>query len=251
MMKQFLLPALAVAILAGSAKAQDRSTETAWMCTSPTSGRAEYVINGNELNKRDDNLDRYEACRRDPPAPASGPDGKIGTGALPTDPCEPPDLESYSFRIELNNSAVLIAVSPAAGRGNTLNWVAKRMVILDKLTGHYIETLLSTPTLLHSPEAKQQSDARIGGNEYGGTCDLKAFGNPNSVSSVSDAPQNLDPVVEDEEQPQKKSDMRKAHVRVHRRNHHYKHVHRHDHHLKLTSRSHYIRRAEKTQPDRP
>jgi len=251
MMKQFLLPALAVAILAGSAKAEDPSTETAWVCASPTLGRAEYVINGNELKKRDDDLERYEACRRNPPAPASGPVGKIGAEALHTDPCEPPDLESYTFKIELNNSAVLIAVSPAAGRDNTLNWVAKRMVILDKLTGHYVETLLSTPPLPRSPEAKQQSDAHIAGTEYGGTCDMKAFGNPNSVSSVSDASQNLDPVVEDEERRQNKSDMRNAHVRVHRRKHHYKHVHRHDHHLKLTSRSHYIRRAEKTQPDRP
>jgi len=125
------------------------------------------------------------------------------------------------------------------------------MVILDKLTGHYVETLLSTPTLPQGPEAKKQSDARIAGDEYGGTCDMKAVGNPNLVSSVTDVSQNLDPAVEDEEKPQKKSDTRKAHVHVHRHDHHYKHVRRHDHHPKISSRAHYIRRAEKTRPDRP
>ena len=251
MMKRFLLPVLAVAFLAGSAEAEDPATETAWICTSRTSGHAEYVINGNELKKRDDALERYDACRRSPPAPTAAPGGKIGAKALPTDPCEPPDLESYTFKIELNNSAVLIAVSPEAGRDGTLNWVAKRMVILDKLTGHYVETLLSTPTPPQSPDANKQSDARIAGSEYGGTCDMKALGNPNSVSRVADVSRSLDPVAEEEEQPQKKSDMRKAHEHVHRHDHHYKHARRHEHHPKITRRSRYIRRAEKTRADRP
>jgi len=233
MMKRFLLPALAVAVLAGSAKAEDPSAETAWICTSQTSGRTEYVINGNELTKRDDDLERYEACRRNPPAPTPGPDGKISAEASSTDPCEPPDLEIYTFKIELNNSAVLVALSPAAGRDNTLNWVAKRMVILDKLTGHYVETLLSTPTLSHSPEAKRQSDARIAGSEYGGTCDMKALGNPNLVSRVQDASQNLDPVVEEERKPQKKSGRRESHIHAHR---YRRHGHRHPAALLTASR---------------
>jgi len=223
MMKRSLLPVLAVAVFAGSAKAADPSTATAWTCTSQTSGRAEYVIIGNELKQRDDNLERYEACRRNHPAPTPAPHGKISAETFSTDPCEPPDRDSYTFTIELNNPDVLIAVSPAAGRDNTFTWVAKRMIILDKLTGHYTETLLSTSTRSRSPEA---------GNEYGGTCDVKSLGNPNSVSTAPVVSQNLVPAVEEEKKPQKKSDTPKPHVHVHRHGHHRKHVHRHDHHPK-------------------
>ena len=263
MMKRFLLPVLGVAVLAGSGKAEDRSTETAWMCTSQTFGRAEYIINGNEVQKRDDDLERYEACRRGPPAPALGPDGKISSQAVPVDPCEPPDLESYTFTIELNNSAVLVAVSPAAGRDTTLNWVAKRLIILDKLTGRYVETLLSTPTVSRGPDAKNQSEALIAGNEYGGTCEMKALGDPNLISSAPNVSRNLDSVVDEQEKPQNRTDARKAHVHVHRPDHHYKHVRRHGHHYKfrrhdhrpkitrIKNPPHFIRRADKNRPDRP
>jgi len=215
-MKRFLFPALAVAVLAGSAKAADPSTATTWICTSQTSGRAEYDINGNELKKRDDGLDRYEACRRDHPAPTPGPDGKISAEPSPTDPCEPPDLESYTFKIELNNPEVLVAVSPAGG-GDT--WVAKRMIVLDKLTGDYSETLLSTPTVRH----------HMADNELGGTCDVMSLGNRNSVSNVPDVSQNPVPVVvrEEAKKPPKKSDTHETHVHPHRHHRHHRHGHRH------------------------
>jgi len=243
MMKRIVLPALAVAALAGSAKAEDASTAIAWKCTSQTSGPATYVINGNELKKRDDDLERYEACRRKNPVPTPELDGKISAAAVPTDPCEPLDLESYTFQIELNNPNILIAVSPAAGSDNPSTWVAKRMIMLDKHTGKYDETLLSTPT------PKKQSDAGIAGDEYEGTCDAISPGNPNSVSGVPYGSHNPEPVVEEEQKPkqaveqeknpepmveeekkpvveeqkkpQKKSDTRKAHA-------HHRH-HRHGH----------------------
>ena len=234
-MKRFLLLALAVAVLAGSANAADPSAATVWTCTSQTSKRAEYVVNGNELKERE------EACQRNHPALTLGPDRKISSETLPTDPCEPQDRESYTFTIKLNNPDVLIAVSPAAGRDNTLTWVAKRMIVLDKLTGHYTETLLSTPTLAR----------HIAGNEYGGTCDVKLLGSPNSDSSVLDDSQNLVPAVEEEKKPQKKSDTRKAHVHVRRHDHHYKHGHRHNHHPKTNIPPHDTGRPKNTQPDRP
>jgi len=227
MMKRFLLPPLTVAVLAGFAKAGDASTATAWKCTSQTSGPATYVIDGNDVKKRDNDLERYEACQRKHPASTPGPDGKI-SAALPTDPCEPVDLDSYTFRIELNNPLLLIAVSPAAGRDNASTWVAKRMIIIDKHTGSYDETLLSTPTLPPGPQAKKPSDAGIAGNENAGTCDVKSPGNPNLVSNVLDGSQNPDPVVEkkvmeEEQKPQKKSDTRVTHVHAHR---HHRHGHR-------------------------
>jgi len=148
--------------------------------------------------------------------------------AVPTDPCEPPDRESYTFKIELNNPYVLIAVSPAAGSDNTFTWVAKRMVVLDKVTGQYTETLLSTPT---PPQ-------HIAGNEYEGTCDVKSLANSSSVPAVPDVSQNLVPVLQETKQPQKKSDTRKVHV----------HIQRLDHHRKTNSPAHAIRRAEKTHP---
>jgi len=226
MMKQFLLPALSVAVLAGSVKAEDPSTATAWTCTSQMFGRAKYVINGNELKKRDDHLERYEACRREHPAPTLGPDGKISAEALPTDPCEPLDLESYTFKIELNNPDALIAVSPAAGSDNAFTWVAKRMIILDKLTGKYDETLLSTPTLPHSPEAKKQSTARIVGKEYEGTCDVKSLGDTNWVARVPIVSQDLVPVVEEEKKPRKKTETGETHLHAQR---HHRHGHSHKH----------------------
>ena len=56
-MKRFLLPALAVfvlavSVLAGSATAADPSSATSWTCTSQASGSANYVIIGNELKTR-------------------------------------------------------------------------------------------------------------------------------------------------------------------------------------------------------
>jgi len=234
-MKRFLLPALTVAVLAGYAEAEDPSTATAWKCTSQSSGPATYVINGNELKKSDDDLERYEACRGKNPAPTLGPDGKISAAAVPTDPCEPLDLESYTFHIELNNPNVLIAVSPAAGnRDDAPTGVVDRMIIIDKDTGKYDETLVSTPTL--PPQgSKKQNGAGIAGNEYDGICDVKSPGNPDSVSGVSDGSHNPVPVVEEEQKPekvvekkvveeeqkpQKKSDTR-AHHRHHRHGHHH------------------------------
>jgi len=235
MMKRILLPGLTVAALAGSAKAQDASTATAWKCTSQTSGPATYVINGNELKKRDDDLERYEACRQKHPSPTPGPHDKINAETVPPDPCEALDLESYTFRIELNNPNILIAVSPAAGSTGVVN----RMIIIDKDTGKYDETLVSTATL-PPQEAKKQNHAGIAGNENAGTCDVKSPGNPDSVSGVPDGYQNpkpvaveekavpvvteeKKPVVQKQKKPQKKSAPRKAHVQVHRR-------HRHGHH---------------------
>jgi len=183
MMNRFLLPPLAVAVLAGSAKAEDASTAIAWKCTSQMSGPATYVINGNELKKRDDDLERYEACRQKHPAPTPGPDGKIGPDALLADSCEPLDLESYAFQIVLNNQYGLIAVSPEAKQEDDAPiLVAGRMMLINKLTGNYVETSLSTPTLPPSPEAKKQSKAGIFVAGFGGTCDVMPPGNPKSVS---------------------------------------------------------------------
>ena len=160
-MKRFLLPAIAVAVLGGSAKAENPSTATAWTCTSQTSGRAEYVIEGNELKKRDDDLQRYEACRRNHPAPTPGPDGKVNADSFLTDPCEPLDLQNYTFQIVLNNQIGLVAVSPETGiRDDASIWVSGRTIVIDKLTGNYVETLLSTPTLPLSPEAKETKTRR-------------------------------------------------------------------------------------------
>jgi len=196
MMKQFLLPALTVAVLASSAKAEDPSVATAWQCTSQTSGVAQYVINGTELKKRDDDLDRYEACRRTHPAPTPGPDGKISPEAFLTDPCEPLDLASYKFQIVLNNQYGLIAVSPETGqRDDASILVSGRMIIINKLTGNYVETSLSTPTLPPSPEAKKQSNAGISVAGFGGTCDVMSQRNPKSVSGTPDGSHNSDAVV--------------------------------------------------------
>jgi len=182
-MKRFLLPALAVAVLAGSAEAADPSGATAWTCTPQTSGSAKYVINGNELKKRDNDLDRYEACRRKHPAPTSASDGKTSADTFLTDPCEPLDLQSYTFRIVSNNRFGLIAVSPEVGErddGGIL--VGARMIIIDKLTGYYVETLLSTPAPPLSPEAKKQkqNDAGVSFTGYAGTCDVMPVGDPKS-----------------------------------------------------------------------
>jgi len=184
-----------------------------------------YVVNGNELEKRDDDLERYEACRRKHPSPTPGPDGKISAEAFLTDPCEPLDLESYTFQIVLNNQYGLIAVSPEAGkRDGAFTWVAGRMIIIDKLTGKYVETLLSTPRLPLGPQAKTQSDAGISVNGYGGTCDMVPPGNPNSISGVPDGSHDPapDPVVVEKKKPQKKSDAHEAHVHVR----HHPHDHR-------------------------
>ena len=225
MMKWFLLPTLAVVVLAGSAKAEDPSNATAWKCTSQTSGSAKYVINGNELKKRDDDLERYEACRRKHPAPVPGPDDKISGDAFLTDPCESLDLQSYTFKIVSNNPYGLIAVSPEVGeRDDGSISVAGRIIIIDKLTGHYVETLLSTPTQL-SPEAKkqQQRAAGIAITGYGGTCGAVSAGDPKSIAGVPDDRPNIDAVMEEEKEPTKKRDVHKAHVHVHRHDHHDRH----------------------------
>jgi len=179
MMKRVLWPALAVGVLAASAKAGDPSTATAWTCTSQTSGSAKYAIIGNELKKRDDDLERYEACRRKHPASTPGPDNKITGDTFLSDPCEPVDVQSYTFRIVSNNPYGLIAVSPEMGeRDDGSISIAGRMIIIDKLTGHYVETLLSSPTLPLSPEVQKlkRSDAGISIVGYGGTCDAMPGG---------------------------------------------------------------------------
>ena len=217
---------VAVAVLGGSAKAEDPSTATAWTCTSQTSGRAEYVIEGNELKKRDDDLQRYEACRRNHPAPTPGPDGKVNADSFLTDPCEPLDLQNYTFQIVLNNQIGLVAVSPETGiRDDASIWVSGRTIVIDKLTGNYVETLLSTPTLPLSPEAKKrkQSDAGLSVAGYGGTCDAMPLGDPKSVAGVLDGSHNPDPVVKEEKKPTKKSDTREAHVHGNRHNYRHKH----------------------------
>ena len=239
MMKRFLLPALAVAVLAGSAKAEDPSTATAWSCTSQTSESAKYAINGNELKKRDDDLERYEACRRKHPAPTPGRDDNTGGDAFFTDPCEPLDLQSYTFRIVSNNQYGIVAVSPEMGEqddGSML--VAGRMMIIDKLTGHYVETLLSTPTPRLNPELKKQKQNGSGISVvgYAGTCDAIPVGGPKPIAGVPDVPNNPKPVVEEQKNPQDKSDTGKTHVHVHRHDHHYKHIHRHGHHYKHVHR---------------
>ena len=226
MMKRFLLPPLTFAVLAGSAKAKDPFAATAWKCNSQSSGTATYVIHGNEIKKRDDDLERYEACRRKHPAPTPGPDGKISAEAFLTDPCEPLDLESYTFQIVLNNQYGLIAVSPEAGKRDDASiLVAGRMIIIDKPTGKYVETLLSTPTLAPGPKAKKQSEAGISVAGYGGTCDVIPLRDPNSVSGVPDGSHDPapDPVAEEKKKPQKNSDTHEAHVHVR----HHPHDHRH------------------------
>ena len=221
MMKRFLSSALPLVVLAGSARAADPSTATAWTCASQTSGSAKYVIDGDKLKKRDDALDRYEACRRKHPAPSPGRGGKNSADAFLTDPCEPLDLQSYTFRIVSNNRYGLIAVSPEMGeRDDGSILVTGRMIIIEKLTGHYVETLLSTPTPPLSPEAKKQNqiDASISVVGYAGTCDAMPIGDPKSTTGVPGRSHNADPVVE-EKKPQK-SDRRETHVHAHRHHQH-------------------------------
>jgi len=247
MLKRFLLPALAVAVLVGSAEAADPSTATAWTCTSQTSGSAKYVVNGNELKKRDDDLERrYEACRREHPAPTPRRDDKISADAVLTDPCEPLDLQSDTFRIVSNNRYGLIAVLPEMGEEDGSILVGGRVIIIDKLTGHYVETLLSTPTPPPSPEAKKQkqSDAGISVAGYAGTCDAMPAGDSKPIAGLPHDSRNADAVVEEEEKPTKKSDMRKIQVHVH----HYKRGHRHNPHPKKVSSPHDIGRPERTEP---
>ena len=208
-MKRFLLPTLTVAVLAGSAKAEDPSAATAWECTSQTSGIAKYVVNGNELKKRDDDLERYEACRRKHPAPTPEPDGKISPEAILADPCDPVDIQSYTFQIVLNNQYGLIAVSPEAEkRDNAFIWIAGRMIIIDKLTGKYVETLLSAPTLPPNLDAKKQGDASISVAGFGGTCDVMPQGNDvtRPVAGVVDGSDSPDAVVEVERKPITRND---------------------------------------------
>jgi len=220
MIKRCLLPALTVAVLASSAKAEDPSAATAWQCTSQTSGVAQYVINGTELKKRDDDLERYEACRQKHPAPTPGPDGKISPEAFLTDPCEPLDLGSYKFQIVLNNQYGLIAVSPETGQQDDDSiLVSGRMIIINKLTGNYVETSLSPPTLTLSPEAKKQSNAGISVAGFGGTCDVMPQGNPNAVSGTPDGSHNPGAVVGEEKKATKNDNTQKANVRAHHHRH--------------------------------
>jgi len=230
MMKPLLSPALAIAVLAGSAKAADPSTATAWTCTSQTSGSVKYVINGNELKKRDDDLERrYEACRQEHPVPTPRREDKTSADALLTDPCEPLDLQGETFRMVSNNRYGLIAVLPEMGEEDGSVLIAGRVIIIDKLTGHYVETLLSTPTPPSSPEAKEQkrSDAGISVAGYGGTCDAMPVGDPKPIVGVPGDAHNANAVVEEEKKLMKTSDTRQAHVHV--RRHHWYHRHRHHH----------------------
>jgi len=99
------------------------------------------------------------------------------------------------------------------------------MIIIEKLTGHYVETLLSTPTPPLSPEAKKQNqiDASISVVGYAGTCDAMPVGDPRPTAGVPGASHNADAVVE-EDKPQKNSDTRETHLHAHR---HHRHGQRH------------------------
>jgi hypothetical protein len=111
MMKRFLLPALTVAVLACSAKAEDPSIATSLVCQSQKSGLAKYVINGNELKKHS-NMEY------------SWPD---------------------TFEIVLNNQYGLVAVASEAKKYPGGVFVSGDFVLINKLTGTYVETSLLTP----------------------------------------------------------------------------------------------------------
>jgi len=83
-----------------------------------------------------------------------------------------------------------------------------RAIIINKLTGNYVETLLSTPTQQPSPGAKKQSNAGLSVNGYGGTCDAMPLGDPHSVSGVPGG--SHDPVKQ--KKPQQNSGTREGHV---------------------------------------
>jgi len=114
--------------------------------------------------------------------------------------------------------------------------VAGRMIIIEKLTGHFVETFLSTPMLPLRPKVKTQSDAGISVAGYGGTCDAMPIGGQKSMTGVPDHSHHAHALVEEEKRPTKKHAIRKTHVHVHRHDYHHKHVHRHAHHHKHVHR---------------
>jgi len=83
-----------------------------------------------------------------------------------------------------------------------------RMIIIDKPTGKYVETLISTPALPPSLDVKKQSEARISVAGYGGTCDVIPLGDPNSVSGMPDGSHNPNAAVEEEKKPYKERHAR-------------------------------------------
>lgn len=98
----------------------DPSTATAWLCSSKRSGPVQFVINGNELKKHD----------------------RPGLSKEERDALERTFNTFYTFLIVINNQYGLIGVSPMVKENGGHN-TSGIVVIIDKDTGKYLETLLS------------------------------------------------------------------------------------------------------------
>lgn len=98
----------------------DPSAATAWLCSSKRSGPVQFVINGNELKKHD----------------------RPGLSKEERDALEQTFNALYTFLIVINNQYGLIAVSPMVKENSGHN-TSGIVVMIDKDTGKYLETLLS------------------------------------------------------------------------------------------------------------
>lgn len=112
---RFLLPAsLALGLLTGSAEAKDRPPVTAWVCSSPADiYPAKYVIEGDKLKKHDPMV------------------GELLDEEFRT-----------TYQIVLDNQYGLVAISSAAGKYPGGINVSGHMIVIDKGTGNYLDTLL-------------------------------------------------------------------------------------------------------------
>jgi hypothetical protein len=122
MIKRFLLLTLTVAVvLVGSAKAEDPSTATAWVCSPQKDGRTvKWVISGNKLGKQ---VQTPIIARR------NSPDVSFG--------------EDDEFQIVLNNQYGLIAVAAKAEKQKNVPARATgHMIVIEKSAGDYVETVL-------------------------------------------------------------------------------------------------------------
>ena len=97
----------------------DPSTATAWLCSSKRSGPVQFVINGNELKKHD----------------------RPGLSKEERDAFEQTFTAFYTFLIVINNQYGLFAVSPVVKENGGHN-TSGIVVMIDKGTGKYLETLL-------------------------------------------------------------------------------------------------------------
>jgi hypothetical protein len=133
---RFLPPVvLAVGLLTGSAGAKDRPAVTAWVCSSPSdSYPAKYVIEGDKLKKHDPGNDMM---------------GDLAEELRTT------------YQIVLNNEYGLVGISPDAGKYPNGVSVSGHMIVIDKGTGNYLDTLLVASPGTSSPKNDVQRGACI------------------------------------------------------------------------------------------